>query len=430
MLEIKYKKINELKPYKNNPRINKQAIEPVAKSIKEFGFRNPIIIDKDNVIVAGHTRYEASKLLNIKEVPTLDCEGLTKEQIRAFRIIDNKTQEYAKWNKELLKLELDDIKLDLSDFDLCIESTDKIIEDDVEIKLPEKPKSKLGEIYKLGNHLLLCGDSTNLEHLKELVKKSKNNFTVSGGVKLVITDPPYNVNIGEKASLSKNGKYGFSDKKILNDHMSNKDFYLFLEKVFKNMESIIECGASFYIFHASSTVYEFEKALKSAGLQTRQQLMWLKDFFVLSRQDYHWIHEPILYGWKEGKSHYFVEDRTMDTTFKNYDNLENLSKRELLEILNKIKEQTQTTVIKEDRPKKSEEHPTMKPIKLLAKLIQNSSKPGDTVLDLFGGSGSTLIACEQTNRKCLMIEYDPKYVDVIINRWEQFTKQKVVKMSA
>lgn len=174
MLKIIYKKINELKPYKNNPRNNKQAIEPVAQSIQQFGFRNPIIIDKDNVIVAGHTRYEAAKKLGLQEVPTLGYEELTDEQIKAFRIIDNKTQEYAKWDKQLLKLELDDINLDLSNFDLQLETTDKIIEDDIEIKIPDKPKSKLGAIYKLGNHLLMCGDSTKLDDLKKLLNASNS----------------------------------------------------------------------------------------------------------------------------------------------------------------------------------------------------------------------------------------------------------------
>ena len=211
--------------------------------------------------------------------------------------------------------------------------------------------------------------------------------------------------------------------------MDNNSFYNFLKQVFANMEKVMNDGAPYYIFHASSTVLEFEKALKDAGLNTRQQLIWLKDFFVLSRQDYHWIHEPILYGWKEGQAHYFIDDRTMSTLLDKYGVLEDKSKAELLKIINEIKEQANNTIIREARPKKNEEHPTMKPIKLLAKLIQNSSKPGDVVLDLFGGSGSTMIACEQTNRKCLMIEYDPKYVDVIVNRWEQLTKQKAVKIS-
>ena len=420
MLKIVYKKIEELKPYENNPRNNKQAIEPVAQSIKEFGFRNPIVIDNSGTIVAGHTRYEAAKKIGLKEVPTIDCEGLTEEQIKAFRIIDNKTQEYAKWDKQLLKLELGDIKLDLTDFDLQYETIDKIVEDDVEIKIPDKPKSKLGAIYKLGNHLLMCGDSTKIDDLKKLLNAAK------GGVNLVITDPPYNVNIGEKADLFQKGKYGFSNRSILNDNMDNNSFYMFLKKVFSNMEQIMNNGAAYYIFHASTTVLEFEKALREAGLNTRQQLIWLKDFFVLSRQDYHWIHEPILYGWKEGQAHYFIDDRTMSTLLDKYETLENKSKKELLDIISRIKEQVNNTVILEDRPKKSEEHPTMKPIKLLAKLIQNSSKQGDTVLDLFGGSGSTMIACEQTNRNCLMIEYDSKYVDVIIKRWEQFTNKKAV----
>lgn len=425
MLEIIYKKITEIQPYENNPRDNRKAVEPVAESIREFGFRVPIIIDGGGTIVAGHTRYEAAKLLGLKQVPCVTTQDLTPEKIKAFRIIDNKTSEFAKWDKDLLKIELDglNLELDFEMFDLrqVIDEAGAVEEDDYEIKIPTKPKAKRGDIYKLGNHRLMCGDSTNADDVLQL----------AGGVEidLVVTDPPYNVDYVSKTEMVNKKGYGFSGKPIINDNLETDDFVAFLSDAFNAMNMVMKAGAAFYIFHASVTYYDFETALRMNKLQSRQQLIWLKNAFVIGRQDYQWKHEPIIYGWKDGAAHYFINDRTQSTIQEKLIDLDKMKKEEMKAILEMVLgEDLKTSVMKEDKPKRNSEHPTMKPVKLLARLISNSSLRGQNVLDLFGGSGSTLIASEQLDRNCYMMEMDEHYVDVIIDRWEKLTGQKAEKV--
>lgn len=233
---------------------------------------------------------------------------------------------------------------------------------------------------------------------------------------MVLTDPPYNVNISNSKNM-----------KIKNDNMENKEFDDFLSKAFNNMVLYIKDGGAFYVWYASKTHVNFENALKSAGLDVRQQLIWVKSSFVLGRQDYHWKHEPCMYGWKDGATHYFINDRTQTTTIESGDiDFDHLSKEKAIEMLKDIYSK-HSTVIVESKPKICDLHPTMKPINLIAKLINNSSKSGEKVLDLFGGSGTTLIACEQLKRKCYMMELDPHYMDVIIQRWENLTGKKAEK---
>lgn len=378
-MEIVNKNIEEIKMYENNPRNNDGAVEYVANSIKEFGFKVPIVLDKNNIIVAGHTRYKAAKLLNITEIPCIIADDLSDEQVKAFRLIDNKAAELASWDIDLLNLELENIKdIDMELFDFQISNIlDNVVDDEYEVELPEDPKTKNGNIYKLGNHYLMCGDSTNAEDVKKLM----NNQLAD----LIVTDPPYNVNYEGKTD---------NNLKIMNDNMEDNQFYSFLESAFINLYDSIKAGGSIYVFHADTEGLNFRKAIMSSGFKLAECLVWVKNAFVMGRQDYHWKHEPVLYGWKPGASHYFINDRS------------------------------QSTVLEFDKPIRNEEHPTMKPIDLIAYLINNSSKKDEIVLDLFGGSGTTMIACEQTNRKAFIMELDPRYCDVIVDRWEKFTNQK------
>ena len=402
-------------PYEKNPRKNDDAVKCVAASIDEFGFKVPIVIDKDDIIVAGHTRYKAAKKLGLKEVPCIVADDLTDEQVKAFRLADNKVAEASEWDFDLLGDELDDIfdiDMEAFGFDIEIEEEEDVTEDDYEVDLPEEPRSKQGDIYQLGNHRLMCGDSTKAEDVVKLM----------GGdmADLVVTDPPYNVAIENSKGMT-----------IENDDMDSSQFKDFLTACFANLEQNLKAGGAFYIWYASREHINFEQALNEAGLKVREQLIWNKSSFTLSRQDYHWKHEPCLYGWKEGEKHYFIDDRTQATVFEDKGiDIKKLKKDEMAELLKQfLCGKHSTTVINEDKPIVNDLHPTMKPIKLIARLVKNSSRQEETVLDLFGGSGSTLIACEQLNRSCRIMEYDPKYADTTIDRWEQFTGEKAVLLN-
>lgn len=394
-MQIISKKIEEIKEYENNPRNNDNAVEYVARSIKDFGFKIPIIVDKNNVIVAGHTRYKAAKKLNLTEVPCIVADDLTDEQIKAFRLVDNKSAELAEWNLELLNIELEnihDIDMNLYNFELS-ELLDNVIEDDYEIELPEEPKTKHGDIYKLGNHYLMCGDSTKESDVAKLMNNNKAD--------LFLTDPPYNVALGnhDTPETARQRHRRTDGLIIMNDKMSDNDFLDFLTKCFSIAKDNMKDGASFYIWHADNESLTFRQALKNSGLELRQTLIWNKNAITLGRQDYQWKHEPCLYGWKDGASHSWFSDRS------------------------------QPTVLDFKKPSKSEDHPTMKPIELFAYQIKNSSKVNDIVLDTFGGSGTSIIACEQLNRICFTMELDPRYCDVIVDRWETFTNQKAELIS-
>lgn len=426
-MNIVDKKIEDLIPYEKNPRRNDKAVKYVAESIKQFGFQHPIVIDKDNVIVAGHTRYKASKKLGLKTVPCIVADDLTEQQIKAYRLADNKVAEKAEWDFELLDQEL----ADLFDFDMMSlgfeddeenDAEPEVMEDGFEPVIPKTPKAKAGDIYQLGNHRLMCGDSTKDEDVIQLMNGKLAD--------LVVTDPPYNVDYGSKAEAINKYGYNFSDRHIENDYMPQEQFISFLDNAFRNLSESLKPGGSFYIWHASITIYEFETALRLNNLKSRQQLIWNKNSIVLGRQDYQWKHEPCLYGWKEGAAHYFVDDRKQTTVIEDKGiEINKLSKDEMKQLLKQIfSDKTSTTIINEDKPHNSVEHPTMKPLKLLERHIKNSSKPNELVLDLFGGSGSTMMTCEQLNRTCYMMEFDPKHVDVIIQRWENFTEKKAVKL--
>ena len=385
-MQVQSIKISEVKPYDKNPRKNDDGVDAVANSIKEFGWQQPIVVDKDNIIIVGHTRYKAAKKLGMDKVPVVVADSLSPEQVKAYRLADNKTGELTDWDMGLLDDELADIAdIDMSDFGFDLDLGDdeaKVQEDDFDEEVPEEPKSKLGQIYQLGRHRLMCGDSTNPEMVKKLV----------GGVQcdLLLTDPPYNVGYEGKQK---------SKMTIKNDRQEDDEFYKFLFDAFNAAKDNLKQGASFYIWYASSEAANFNNAANNSGLSVREELIWEKNNLVMGRQDYQWKHEPCLYGWVEGGSHSWYSDRK------------------------------QTTVMHFDKPQRSDLHPTMKPVALFDYQIKNSTKSGDVVLDLFGGSGTTIMACEQDGRNACVMEYDPKYVDVIIKRWEDFTGKKAELIS-
>lgn len=380
-MEIVMMNIDEIIPYENNPRKNDDAVEAVANSIKNFGFKSPIVVDANKVIVNGHTRLKASKLLGLTMVPVIIASDLTEEQCRALRLADNKTAEIASWDKKLLMQELESIdweglEMDMTDFgfdNIFDSKPQEVIHDDFEEGqyIPATPYSMQGDVYLLGRHRIMCGDSTNPEMVKILLNGNKAD--------MIFTDPPYNVNYE-----------GSDGQSIQNDNMGNEEFYNFLLSVYKNMFDSIKEGGSIYVCHADSEGLNFRKAFIDAGFKLAQCLIWVKNSFTMGRQDYQWQHEPILYGWKPGAGHYFVDDRSLSTVWFY------------------------------DKPKHNDLHPTMKPLELVGQGINNGSLLGQLVLDLFGGSGSTLIACEQAGRINYSMELDEKYADVIVKRFIKY----------
>lgn len=411
--------INKLIPYEFNARTHsEEQVEKIAKSIEEFGFINPVLIDGEYGIIAGHGRILGAKKLGMKEVPCLFVEDLTEAQKKAYILADNKLALDAGWDDEILKQELK--VLNDMNFDISLTGFDaddfKFDQDDIEFledgytqELPEEPKSKRGQIYQLGNHRLMVGDSTSPEDVEKLMDGEK--------AELLFTDPPYNVNVSNSQGMT-----------IENDNMDNESFKQFLNSAFKNASESLIDGGAFYIWHADSETINFRTQCQENGLLVKQCLIWVKNGFNFGRQYYKWKHEPCLYGWKDGAGHYFIEEYNHPTVIENPVDLDKLSKEELKVLLEEVME-VPTTIIHEDKPVKNDLHPTMKPLKLCCDLIRNSSKKGEKVLDLFGGSGSTLMSCEQLGRICYTMEYDPKYADVIIDRWETFTGEKAVLLN-
>ncbi len=392
IINIELKKI---KQYENNPRKNDEAVGPVAESIKEFGFKCPIILDKNNVIIAGHTRYKAAKQLKLKEVPCIVADDLTEEQIKAFRLADNKVGEIAEWDFDLLNMELESISFDMSSFGFNIlnEEEKEIEEDeyDLEEKLKniEESKSKYGDIYQLGKHRLMCGDSTKIEDVEKLMNGNK--------VDMVFTDPPYGVSASGGRSQTKD-KLGM--KAIINDELRNNELTQFLSDFISAMQ--YKEGASIYICYPWATQKEFTEAIQMNGLKIKNCIIWDKKVFGLNGfKGYRPQYEMIYFCCKEDFEWYGDK-----------------SQSNIWQISREIKREEQGN------------HPTPKPIELICKALKNSSKQEDIVLDVFGGSGSTLIACEQLNRNCYMMELDPKYVDVIIDRWEQYTCEKAILLNS
>lgn len=395
--------IAEVKPYEKNPRKNDQSVDKVANSIKEFGFKVPIVVDKNNIIVCGHTRYKAAKKLKLAVVPCVVADDLTEEQIKAYRLADNKVGEDSLWDMDLLGSELEDIlNIDMEDFGFSLPEVEtEVVEDDYDKPAPEEPKSKLGDIYQLGRHRLMCGDSTNIDCVKKLVGDVQ--------IDMLLTDPPYNVN------------YEGTAGKIKNDNMEDAAFRQFLTDAFLSAWAVMKNGAAFHIWHADSEGYNFRGACRDAGFRVRQCLIWVKNSLVLGRQDFQWKHEPCLYGEKElpeGVIEEYEEDDHEPCLYGWKDGKHYW-----------FKNRKQTTILEFEKPRVSKEHPTMKPIKMFDYEIKCNTKSGENVLDLFGGSGTTLMACEQDGRNAFIMEFDPRFVDVIIDRWESFTGEKAVLLN-
>ena len=393
-MKIQDKLVSELIPYVKNSRTHSdEQVAQIAASIKEFGWTNPILIDGQNGIIAGHGRLMAARKLGYEKVPTIELKDLTETQKKAYIIADNRLALNAGWDNEMLTIELNDLladgfALELLGFDpkelnalLEPEQIEGLTDEDETPPIPEEPKTRPGDIYQLGNHRLMCGDSCSTNDMEKLCDGQL--------VDMWLTDPPYNVAYEGGTGLT-----------IQNDDMGDEQFRQFLRDAYVTADLVMKPGAVFYIWHADSEGYNFRGAARDANWTVRQCLIWKKSSLVMGRQDYHWKHEPCLYGWKDGAGHLWAADRK------------------------------QTTILEFDKPSRNGDHPTMKPVALFEYQMLNNTKGGDIVLDSFGGSGTTLIAAEKNGRVARIMELDPKYCDVIVKRWEDFTGKKATLLTA
>ena len=393
-IEIKYKSLDDLIPYVGNSRTHSdEQVAQIAASIKEFGWTNPVLLDGESGVIAGHGRILAARKLGHTDIPTIELSHLSDAQKKAYVIADNKLALNAGWDEAVLLAEFEGLKDAGFDLSLTGFSEDEIkalepevindglTDEDAVPDVPEEPKTKLGDIYILGNHRLMCGDSTSVDVVGQLMNGSLAD--------LLHTDPPYNVDYSNQ-DRPKAGKTDLG--RIKNDTMGSQDFYEFLRASFTTAYCYLKNDSTAYIWHTSSEQINFTKAFVDSGFNFTQQVIWKKPM-LLGRGRYQWAHEPCLFGVKG--SPFFTDDRTKTTVwdFGGYDKNKNV-------------------------------HPTQKPIFIPEEAINNSSKQGSNVLDLFGGSGSTLIACEKLGRNAYLMELDPKYCDVIVQRWEDFTGKK------
>ncbi|MGF6792755.1 site-specific DNA-methyltransferase [Paraburkholderia sp. 35.1] len=376
-----------------NPRTHsEEQIAQVADSMREFGWTMPVLVDETGELIAGHGRVRAARLLGFTDAPVMIARGWSETQIRAYRIADNKLALNAGWDEELLRIEfgaLSEVGFDLSLTGFDSRELDDLLgpdgdaegaDDDDAPACPELPVSVPGDVWVCGPHRVMCGDALNGAQMAKLMDGEPAT--------LVVTDPPYNVAYEGKTS---------ERLTIVNDAMSEKAFRAFLLAAFENMMAHCIAGAPAYVFHADTQGANFRRAFTEAGWYLAQCAVWVKPVFVMGRQDYHWQHEPVLYGWKPGAAHRWYADRSQSTTWAF------------------------------DRPSRSEVHPTMKPVALLEYLLTNSSQRGDVVLDAFGGSGSTLIACARMKRAARLMELDPRYCDVIVRRWQEFSGERAIR---
>lgn len=399
-----------------NPRfIRDEKYKKLIKSLQDnpemTALRELLVFEHGDkyVIIGGNMRYRAMKELGYKEtICKIIPAGTPVEALKAYTIKDNAG--FGEWDFEQLAndWDLDQIEswgVDIPDVDLDPEPEEAEEDNfDVESNMPKNPVSKIGDIYRLGRHRLVCGDATIAEHLDALMDgKSADAY---------ITDPPYNVDY-----------HSADGKSIENDKMGDSQFQEFLVAAFTQADRVMRKGAAYYIWHSETEGYNFRTAAIRAGWKLRQTLIWAKNSLVIGRQDYQWKHESCLYGWKDGASHYFTTDRTQVTVQREDFDIDKLSKDDMRELLRDILHNIPSTIIEEDKPLRSAEHPTMKPVKLIGRIMKNSTRLTDIVLDNFGGSGTTIIAAEQLGRTCYMMELDPAYCDVIIQRWEELTQE-------
>jgi len=428
-MDVKLMKVDDVKPYESNPRVNDPAVDAVATSLREFGFRQPIVVDEAGVIIVGHTRWKAAKKLGLAKVPVHVAKDLSPEQAKAYRLADNQTNTLAEWDYELLPIELKDLQA--ADFDLDLlgfdtEALAQLLDGGVQDGLtdpdevpapPDEAITRPGDLYILGQHRLLCGDSGKAEDVDRLLDGQ--------GIHLVVTDPPYNVAVAPrsnnavataKAAKHFTGQQGMDaklrgethattekmrpkDRPLVNDFISDEEFARLLRAWFGNIARVLEPGRSYYLWGGYSNIWNYPNALKESGLYFSQMIIWDKQHPVLTRKDFMGAHEWAFYGWKEGAAHVFYGPANVTDLWH-------------------VKKVNPNQMI----------HLTEKPVELAVRAIQYSSLAGENVLDLFGGSGSTLIAAEQTGRRAFLMEIDPLYADVIVQRWEKFTGRKAERI--
>lgn len=443
-------KLTQVSVNEANPRtIDKGSFEKLVKSIlvlpKMLDIR-PVVVDDTMVALGGNMRLRAltaisqmteddirqelqtvsgyaqktegeqtalleywAKWLDSPRIPVVKADTLSDAEKREFIIKDNVG--YGEWDMDALANEWDVEELEEWGVDVPQAKEEKTAEDDDftgEDAEKAEAKCQLGDVWKLGNHRLMCGDSTKQEDVDKLMNDERAD--------LLVTDPPYNVNYEGGTGL-----------KIQNDNMEDTQFLNFLVDAFQCATNAMREGAGFYIWHADSEGFNFRTAAKMVGWEIRQCLIWAKSSLVLGRQDYQWRHKPCLYGWKDGAAHYFTSDRTKDTIFEDLADISKMTKEQLKETLESIMGQP-STILRYDKPMRNGDHPTMKPVELIGECVANSSQEEWLVLDLFGGSGTTLVACEQLGRRCNMMEFDPHYCDVIIARWEKLTGETAIKL--
>ena len=393
-------------PYAKNPRKNDGVVDQMIASIQEFGFKIPMLARSDGEVVDGHLRLKAAQRIGLRELPVILCDEWTPAQVKAFRLLVNRSVAWAEWDEELLGLEFSELK-ELN-FDLALTGFDPsevktsltklawknaaLIEDDEVPPIPTLPVSRVGDIWLLGTHRVACGDATQADPVDRLMLGEKAD--------MVFTDPPYNINydgpgsVGESWQKASPGRRSKKEpRSMLNDHMSDEQFLKFSVALFANLRRSVKDTAALYVCCSDKAMLQFRQAFEQVGFHWSCTVIWAKNQFTLSRADYHPQHEPILYGWPEGHKHSWCGRRDQGTVW-------NIAK-----------------------PRVNELHPTQKPVELIERALENSSQAGDIVVDLCGGSGSTLIACEKTMRHARLMELDPKYVDVIVERWQDFTGQ-------
>ncbi len=425
MLTVLYKNPGDLKPYDRNARTHSAAqVDLIARSMTEFGFTNPILLAKDGTIIAGHGRLEAAQKLGMVSVPCIVLENLTKAQERALVLADNRIALDAGWDIETLRLELADLKLDGFDLSLTgfnLEELDGLLgpvdgkDPDEAPAKPADPKSKPGDLYVMGPHRLIVGDSTDVGVIQRLMDGAMAD--------VCWTDPPYNV------------AYESAAGKIKNDDMDDKAFFDFLLAAFASVWAWMKPGAAIYVAHADIEGLNFRGAFRGAGFKLSGCIIWRKDSLVLGRSDYQWQHEPILYGWKKGSAHRWYGGRKQTTVLElgehsPFVRLEDgryqitVGNQTMIVAADAAVEEVVPSVIRVEKPKKSALHPTMKPVELIERMLRHNARPGDLVLDPFGGSGSTLIAADRLGMCARLVELDPGYADVIVQRWEDWSGRK------
>jgi site-specific DNA-methyltransferase (adenine-specific) len=415
-MQVAKVKINSIKTNPKNPRLIKDdKFKKLVNSIKEFPQMlelRPIVVDENNIILGGNMRHKACIEAGLKEVFIVQAKDLTELQKDEFIVKDNVG--FGEWDWNILANEWDTDKLQDWGLDLPLDVSVQELEaeeDDYEIPNEITTDIVLGDLFEIGEHRLLCGDSTQVDTWQKVMNEKLCD--------MVMTDPPYNIDYEGKTKDALT---------IQNDNMTNDSFYQFLYDFYTALGSYTKKGGAWYVFHASTETVNFSTAMINSGLLLKQYLVWVKNTMVLGRQDYQWKHELCLYGWKEGAAHYFTNERTHTTVIEDTINVNKLTKDEMKKMLTEmLSDKTKSTIIHCDKPHRSTEHPTMKPILLLAPLIQNSSKENEIVADGFLGSGSTMVASHQLKRKCYGMELDPKYCQVIIDRMKKLDPSLVIK---